>query len=405
MYDASYHNRISQLVRFIEQETDGGYLFVSTDRIVLIQEVNQELEHLSNVLVIHLDLKSDSSILGQIKNQLAKDENSTKSAVVIDNLYSLFDRENEKRNIISELNFSREAFYEFKKPILFWVTEDSISKLINLAPDLYSQRRMMTIHFEGDIPPPPSELNIIGLESNLIIIEKEETDELILLRKQYEEALTNPSISKNKLVINYLLPYAVLLSETYQDNRAIELIKPYLDHLEKENFTSLFNLGQIYTNTQNYSLALDYYTKSARLCEKKQDKSNLAVTYSRIGDILVHQGNLNKALTYFEKDIELSKELHLAYPSNVSFKNGLAISYEKLGETHSSLGNLDKALTYFEKDIELSKELHLAYPSNVPYKNGLAISYSKLGETHSNLGNLDKALTYFEDETKLSKIP
>ncbi len=57
----------------------------------------------------------------------------------------------------------------------------------------------------------------------------------------------------------------------------------------------------------------------------------------------------------------------------------MAISYSKLGETHSSLGNLEKALTYFEEDLKITKELYESHPNNVGFKNGLAISYIKLG--------------------------
>ncbi|MEZ4826584.1 MAG: tetratricopeptide repeat protein [Bacteroidia bacterium] len=62
----------------------------------------------------------------------------------------------------------------------------------------------------------------------------------------------------------------------------------------------------------------------------------------------------------------------------MSFKNGLAISYEKLGETHTALGQLDRALAFFEKDLQISKELYEAYPNHVSFKNGLAISYEKI---------------------------
>ena len=66
--------------------------------------------------------------------------------------------------------------------------------------------------------------------------------------------------------------------------------------------------------------------------------------------------------------------------NNVAFKNGLAISYSKLGSTHTALGNLDKALTFFEKYNELEAELFADYPNNVDFKNGLATSYLLLGQ-------------------------
>jgi len=86
----------------------------------------------------------------------------------------------------------------------------------------------------------------------------------------------------------------------------------------------------------------------------------------------------------------------------VSFKNNLAISYEKLGNTQTALGNLDKALAYYEDDLQLTKELYAAYPNNVSFKNGLAISYAKLGEfsgdqRHDN----NQAKQYFQQAESL----
>ncbi|MBL7792157.1 MAG: tetratricopeptide repeat protein [Saprospiraceae bacterium] len=104
-----------------------------------------------------------------------------------------------------------------------------------------------------------------------------------------------------------------------------------------------------------------------------------------------------------EKDIELSKELYVAYPQNVDFKNNLAIAYEKIGATHTALGNLDQALTFFEDYNKLENELYADYPQFVQFKNNLAISYQFLGNAHTALGNLDQALTFFENYNSLSK--
>jgi len=40
----------------------------------------------------------------------------------------------------------------------------------------------------------------------------------------------------------------------------------------------------------------------------------------------------------------------------------LAISYSKLGDIHQALGEVDKALEFFELDIELTKELYESNP-------------------------------------------
>ena len=190
--------------------------------------------------------------------------------------------------------------------------------------------------------------------------------------------------------------------------RYAESICAYTVFLQKPEIIILLldRIGNFHKTTGNLDKALTFFDQDAQLSKELYEaypqnvsfKNGLAISYSKLGETHSALGNLDKALTFFDQDAQLSKELYEAYPQNVSFKNGLAISYSKLGETHSALGNLDKALTFFDDETRLFEELYEAYPQNVSFKNGLAISYSKLGETHSALGNLDKALTFFDDE-------
>jgi tetratricopeptide (TPR) repeat protein len=173
----------------------------------------------------------------------------------------------------------------------------------------------------------------------------------------------------------------------------------------------LERLGNYHQTTGNLSKALSFYEDDAALSKELFEaypdnmgfKNGLAISYEKLGQTHGSLGNLSKALSYYEDETVLFKELFEAYPDNVGFKNGLAISYEKLGQTHGSLGNLSKALSYYEDQTVLFKELFEAYPDNVGFKNGLAISYEKLGQTHGSLGNLSKALSFYEERSRLGK--
>jgi tetratricopeptide (TPR) repeat protein len=132
-------------------------------------------------------------------------------------------------------------------------------------------------------------------------------------------------------------------------------------------------------------------------------KNGLATTSSWLGLVHMSLGNLDKALGFYEERNKLGKELYVDYPKNVDFKHGLAISYEKLGSTHTSLGNLDKALGFYEEYNRLSKALYADYPNNVDFKNGLAISYNFLANTYVSLGKLQDALSSYEEYFKISK--
>jgi len=218
-------------------------------------------------------------------------------------------------------------------------------------------------------------------------------------------------------------PLVELLNRLYMHYRAIGNLKKAMytaesmrNICEKNDFKgylaiSYEKLGDTYTALGNLEQALTFFERFNKLTEKLYAdqpqnfdfKNGWAISYGKLGDIHTKLGNLAQALTFFEDETKLFEELYAAFPQSLEFKNGLAISYSKLGDTHTALGNLDQALTFFEKYNQLKKELYTSFPTNVFYKNGMAISCSKLGDTHTALGNLDKALTCFEEFGLLEK--
>lgn len=132
-------------------------------------------------------------------------------------------------------------------------------------------------------------------------------------------------------------------------------------------------------------------------------KNNLAISYSKLGEMHTSGGSLNKALEFNEKYNLLEKELYHSNPDNIDYKLGLAFSFSKLGTTHNSLGNLVKALEFYEVYNTIQKELCDTFPTNVDFKHDLAVSYSNLGTTHTSLGNLNLALEFYEKVNTLKK--
>jgi len=166
-----------------------------------------------------------------------------------------------------------------------------------------------------------------------------------------------------------------------------------------------YNIGNYFTATGDLNKAMTAYQKmetiQAELLEAQPDdpdfKNGLAISYTKLGSTHSALGNFHQALTFFEQSNELEKQLYAAYPQNVAFKNGLAISYQYLGIAHNTLGNLQQALTFFEKDLTVSEELYAAYPQNVSFKNGLAISYFQLGRFYrDHQKDLVQAKVFFQ---------
>ncbi len=176
-------------------------------------------------------------------------------------------------------------------------------------------------------------------------------------------------------------------------------------HLISEPFYALsllnFNASTYYTSIGDLVTAQDCAEKFKSISEKREDKSNLAMSYEKLGGINERLGRLTEALQFYEDCKRLEEELHRDYPDNVSFKGNLAVSYGKLGGINEKLGRLMEALQFYEDDIKLIKELHRDYPSYAYVKNDLAITYERLGGINEKLGRLTEALQFYEDQRVL----
>ena len=72
-----------------------------------------------------------------------------------------------------------------------------------------------------------------------------------------------------------------------------------------------------------------------------------------------------------------------------------ATLFEKLGAIHHAMGHMGKALKYFEKGLELTKELYESNLRNTNLLEDLAISYYKLAMINKVKSNIEKGKEYF----------
>jgi tetratricopeptide (TPR) repeat protein len=221
------------------------------------------------------------------------------------------------------------------------------------------------------------------------------------------QQLTLLSYSKGSLLCNLCDFHLAIGQLDDAENFASMCYK--LSQLRNDSYrisVGLDRLGRIHRLQGNLSKALDYFEKAKILVESEltknpqsdRFKNGLAVVYERFGEIYQAQGDLSKALDYFEKRYRLNKSLVAKHPNSEAFKNSLAMAYEKLGEIYQDLGDLPKALDYFEKQYRLNKLLVDNNPQSQRFKNSLAIAYFKLGYNHKAQGNLSEALSYFEKD-------
>lgn len=149
---------------------------------------------------------------------------------------------------------------------------------------------------------------------------------------------------------------------------------------------------QGFCNKNNYEKALNHCKKSIKLIEDARNKistndsykTQLAISYYKIGEVYFSLNLLEKALTEFKKSYYLLKEQNQKFPKDPFIKGHLAKSCLSLSEIYTAIPTLKKVLLYLKEYNQLLKDIYLEYPQNPTNKHGLADSYLKLGYFHES---------------------
>jgi len=119
--------------------------------------------------------------------------------------------------------------------------------------------------------------------------------------------------------------------------------------------------------------------------ERKGSQDKLSFAYNAIGYHLAGLGEIDEALEYFQKALEIRVKL--------GDKRGIATQSNNIGMIYKDRGDLDKALEYYQKALEIGEELG--------DKKGVATRSNNIGMIYVEEKDLDKAIQYFKESLKL----
>lgn len=138
----------------------------------------------------------------------------------------------------------------------------------------------------------------------------------------------------------------------------------------------LYNAGNEKLKAGNYGAAITHYDDALKI------QKDYRILYQK-GIALRKSGKLLEAKSTFEECIKVNPDF-----------DG---SYNALGGVHFSLGNLNEAISNFEKVLQISTNNNT---KNTVKKN-LAKAYAKLGNNEMAAGNSKKAVEYLNKAIEL----
>lgn len=93
-------------------------------------------------------------------------------------------------------------------------------------------------------------------------------------------------------------------------------------------------------------------------------RNNLALTNKRLGAVLGMNDRVQDAFVRYRRALAIEEAALASNPNSASLRRAVSVSYSELGWLERRSGNLDVALANFEKAREIREALHRADPAN-----------------------------------------
>lgn len=143
-------------------------------------------------------------------------------------------------------------------------------------------------------------------------------------------------------------------------------------------------IGMLYKNLHEYSTALEYLEKSMYhyriLAGQSNDTGGIRICYSQIGEVNLLAGNLDTALNYLMKALDLQKRSGVA--------NAIADGMRRVAQVYYQKGQCKEALDYAKQALEISRPL--------TDRSGIMDILFVLGRVYGCLDEPDSALQTFQ---------
>ncbi|MCA9200054.1 MAG: tetratricopeptide repeat protein, partial [Planctomycetales bacterium] len=252
-----------------------------------------------------------------------------------------------------------------------------------------------------------------AIASLKLAIDRQET--IVELSPREFDSIQNLGLSWHELGRNQIFSNPIEAEKALL--RSVELIKSLegkLNGFELSLAETCNQLGTLYSNTSRPEQAAEMYRKSIQIREtflksasEPQDKDffrrQLAQAHHNLGSLLLVRSNLSAA----ETEIRKADDLLSAEPEDSvmrrSFRNSRFEVCNSLATLLFDKGQLNDAVTQYERALAIAKERASLYPNIAEYKDSIARSHHNLANVYMTMQRKSDTLKEFQAATDIRR--
>ena len=108
---------------------------------------------------------------------------------------------------------------------------------------------------------------------------------------------------------------------------------------------------------------------------------DLSISYDRVGDVQVEQGDLAGALKSYRNSLAIADRLAKSDSGNAGWQRDLSVSYEEVGDVQVAQGDLAGALKSYRDSLAIRDRLAKSDPGNAGWLRGSKTSHGSIARS------------------------
>lgn len=161
----------------------------------------------------------------------------------------------------------------------------------------------------------------------------------------------------------------------------------------EQKFRFLVLKGGIYKNNSDLSNSLKTYKECDSIAQLQNDSIKIAITKHNIGTLLYEKGDYTNAEALLHQAREIRENLIKNTPDNKDLQFQLSTTYSSIALVYESIRDIEKAITFYHKAIDLQTALYNSNKSR--FGMMLANSYNNIANTYQRVMDLENADKYY----------